>query len=387
MADVVFSVFDERAGPVAIFSTIKDSLLTKKIAVRSIVSTLTSVRNSSSERLEGEAIIPFPDENRIAFIYYTSLDQKTEGGEHRVVSLSCVIENEKISILYSNATSLSQSAVNLKQLLNRSYRFGEPLSSELKEQIKKWAQLDETQEAAIIAEKKIKFGLKSMFELFPVKSGFRSYEDPLAPVFFGVIMKIPVVLAGPNVEFLLEISDLLRCFMPEEELDIRLSVPLDYQSSFIASKIPRADLVLLNNEQDKRKMFYRDPVITAGIGKESKFVNYIQPTSALRVFEGMLKKAREFSDDIVANHYLEGEFQSFFSKLEQLKKFCLTGQQARIKDISRRFDVSEDYIIALAEALRTRNEISAQSINKMFRDETNFEKMEIFGQNNIGFIR
>ncbi|MHA1329816.1 MAG: hypothetical protein ACTSR2_01950, partial [Candidatus Hodarchaeales archaeon] len=123
------------------------------------------------------------------------------------------------------------------------------------------------------------------------------------------------------------------------------------------------------------------------IGKESKFVNYIQPTSALRVFEGMLKKAREFSDDIVANHYLEGEFQSFFSKLEQLKKFCLTGQQARIKDISRRFDVSEDYIIALAEALRTRNEISAQSINKMFRDETNFEKMEIFGQNNIGFIR
>ena len=104
MADVIFSAFDERAGPIAIYSTINDPVLTKKIAVKSIVSTLTSVRTSSSERLEGEAIIPFPNENRIAFIFYTSLDQKTEGGEYRVISLSAVVPNEKKTGLYSNAT-------------------------------------------------------------------------------------------------------------------------------------------------------------------------------------------------------------------------------------------------------------------------------------------
>jgi hypothetical protein len=107
MADVIFSAFDERAGPVAIFSTFKDPVLTKKIAVKSIVSTLTSVRSSASERLEGEAIIPFPNENLIAFIFYTSLDQRTEGGEFRVISLSAVVSNERKTGLYANATVLS----------------------------------------------------------------------------------------------------------------------------------------------------------------------------------------------------------------------------------------------------------------------------------------
>jgi hypothetical protein len=66
MADVVFSAFDERAGPIAVFATIKDPVVSKKIAVKSIVSTLTSIRSNTSENMEGEAIIPFPDENLIS---------------------------------------------------------------------------------------------------------------------------------------------------------------------------------------------------------------------------------------------------------------------------------------------------------------------------------
>ena len=117
MVDVVFSIFDERAGPTAVFSTISDSILTKKVAVKSIVSTLTSVRTSSSEKLEGEAIIPFPDEKKIAFIFYASLNQKTEGGENRVITLCAVTSDEDKTTIYSNVTNLSQSAVEIKNLL------------------------------------------------------------------------------------------------------------------------------------------------------------------------------------------------------------------------------------------------------------------------------
>ncbi|NHJ02397.1 MAG: hypothetical protein EAX86_09705 [Candidatus Heimdallarchaeota archaeon] len=387
MADVIFSAFDERAGPVAIYSTINDPVLTKKIAVKSIVSTLTSVRTSSSERLEGEAIIPFPNENRIAFIFYTSLDQKTEGGEYRVISLSAVVPNEKKTGLYSNATILSQNAVEIKDTLNASYTFGQPVSREIEAKLKAWGELTKTQEMAIIAEKEMKFGLRSLFEIFPPKKSIRSYEDPLVPVFLGAVLKIPVVLVGPNVEFLLEISDIIREFMPGQDLDVRLSIALDYKSQAVAMKIPRADIILLNEEQDKRKNFYRDPVILAGMGKSSRYINYSLDVKAEKVIESILKKARDFNDEMVANHYLEGEFLSLFSKMTNLKDYCLTGRQGKPKDVAKNFDVDEDYILLLAEALRTRKEASAQTINKMFQNETEFAKMDIRSPKNVGFIR
>ncbi|MHA2345806.1 MAG: hypothetical protein ACXACP_03720 [Candidatus Hodarchaeales archaeon] len=387
MADVIFSAFDERAGPVAIFSTFKDPVLTKKIAVKSIVSTLTSVRSSATERLEGEAIIPFPNESLIAFIFYTSLDQKTEGGEFRVISLSAIVSNERKTGLYANAMVLSQAALEIKDALNSDYIFGNPLSSELASKLEGWGKLTETQELAVIAEKEVKFGLHSLFELFPVKKGLRSYSDPLDPLFIGVLSKIPVVLVGPNIEFLLEIADLLREFMPDEELDVRLSFALDYKSQAVASKIPRADIILLDEKQDKRKNFYRDPVVLVGVGRESKYKNYDFPEKAARAFQKILKKAREIPDEMVANHYLEGEILSFITKLTNLKDYCLSGRKGKIRDISKTFNVSEDYVLLLAEALRVRKAVSAQELNRMFLDAPDYKRMDLRSPKNIGFIR
>ena len=387
MADVIFSAFDERAGPVAIFSTFRDPVLTKKIAVKSIVSTLTSVRSSASERLEGEAIIPFPNENLIAFIFYTSLDQRTEGGEYRVISLSAVVSNERKTGLYANATVLSEAALEIKEALNSDYVFGTPLSNELASKLEGWGRLTETQELAVIAEKEVKFGLHSLFELFPVKKGLRSYSDPLDPLFLGVLMKIPVVMVGPNIEFLLEVADLLREFMPDEELDVRLSIALEYKSQAVASKIPRADIILLDEKQDKRKNFYRDPVINVAVGRESRFINYSFPEKASRAFEKMLKKAREIPDEMVANHYLEGEILSFNTKLANLKDYCLSGRNVKIREIAKTFNVSESYILLLAEALRVRKAVSAQELNRMFIDAPKFERMDLRSPKNIGFIR
>ncbi|MHA1206347.1 MAG: hypothetical protein ACTSSO_02125 [Candidatus Hodarchaeales archaeon] len=387
MADVVFSAFDERAGPVAIFSTIRDPILTKKIAGKSIVSTLTSVRSSASERLEGEAIIPFPNENLIAFIFYTSLDQRTEGGEFRVISLSAIVENQKKTGLYANATVLSQAALEIKEMLNSEYTFGQPLPQSVAQKLERWGKLTEKEEAAIIAEKEVKFGIRSLFELFPVKKGLRKYVDPLEPLFFGVASKIPVVLIGPNIEFLLEVADLLREFMPEEELDVRLSISLEYKSQAVASKIPRADIVLLDEKQDKRKNFYRDPVIIVGVGRESRYINYSPPEKVSKIFEGILKKARDIPDEMVANHYLEGEFLSFSTKLANLRDYCLSGRQGKVKDVARSFNVTEEFLLALAEALRTRKDSTAKEINRMFHESTTFKRMDIRSPKNIGFIR
>ncbi len=387
MADVIFAAFDEKTGPVAVFSTFKDSVLTKKIAVKSIVSTLTSVRSSVSERIEGEAILPFPNENLKAFIFYTTLDQKTEGGEYRVISLSAVVTNEKSSSLYANATMLSKAALEIKDALNNDYTFGQPLSPELVSKLEGWGKLTETQELEVIAEKEIRFGLRSLFELFLVKKGLRSYSDPLEPLFIGILAKIPVVFVAPNVEFSLEITDVIRELIPEGELDVRLSISLEQKSQTFTSKIPRADIILLDEKQDKKKNFYNDPVTIVGIGRESSYVNYSVPEKVSKTISKILKKAREIPDETVATHYLKGELLSFSTKLDNLKNYCLSGRKGKVKDFAKAFSVSEEYILTLAEALRTRMDVSAQEINQMFEGSTAFKKMELRSLKNIGFIR
>jgi len=386
--DVFLAAFDERAGPIAIFSTIKDPILTKKIAVKSIVSTLTSTRTTETERLEGEAIIPFPDEKKLAFIFYSSLDQKTEGGENRVISLSGVVENEKKSLLYMNATELSQMAAEIKDSLNKHYTYGKSLPSQLAQQLQDWGNITDTQEMEIIAEKEIVLGIRVLLELFPAKKAFRVYEDPLIPLFLGLFAKIPVVLAGPNVEFLLEIADLLRGYMPDEELDIRLTIAHDDKSRLysISYGIPMGDLVLLTEEQIKKSSFYREPVITVRIGREARYTNYKAPSKAIGYLEGMLKKLRGFEDEAAIHIFLQREFVSFFSNLPKLKEFCSNEKRGKVKDIAKIFDVNANYMVLLAEALRRRRMVSASAINNMFQNDTDFQKMDSLDPESIGIV-
>ena len=372
----------------AIYSTIKDPVLTKKIAVKSIVSTLTSVQTSTSEKLEGEAIIPFPDENKLAFIFYTSLDQKTEGGENRVVSLCAIVETEHKSLLYSNATSLSQEASKLKISLNKSYKYGQELPSDIISQLEAWGVETAVPEAEVIAEKQIAFNIHSLFDLFPVKKSLRKTDDPLVPLFLGIFLKVPVVLVGPNVEFLLEIADLLRGYLPNEELDVRLAISLHAESLHhaISYGIPRADLILLNEDQYRNALFYREPVVIVRIGRDPRYDNYRPPSKAIEFIEELMKKIRGFRDSTVCDLYLQGEFMAFLNKKNILKDFCIAGKQDHLKEVSKKLGVKENYLFALTEALRFQREISHEAINRMFMNRTNFTKMDTLNPLSVGII-
>jgi hypothetical protein len=387
VTDVIFSAFDERTGPVAIYSTIKDPILTKKIAVKSIISTLTSVKSFVSGRVQGEAIIPFPDEDKSAFIFYATLDQKTEGGEHRVISLSAVVENEKGNSLYSKATVLSQVAAQIKDLLNSEFTFGQPITENLTRELNLWGSITEKEENVFIAEREVESGLQSLLDLFSIKKRLRNCEDPLVHLFFGLLGKIPIVLIGPNIEILLEITNLLKDFIPEKELNVSRSIDLNAKSQIMTSKIPRADIVLLDEAEDKKKQFYKDPVITIRIGRDPRFINYNPPKAYLKTLERIFRKTREFEDELAASHYLQGEILAFSTKLQNLKEYCLTGRQINVKEIARNLSVDENYIRSLAEALRTRMEVSADELNNLFLDGEKFEKIEIRSPNNIGYIR
>lgn len=138
MVGMVFSAFDEKVGPVAVFTTIEDPMLTKIVAARSIVSAFRFVDTSPSQQLEGEVIIPFPKEKKLTFIYYTELNQKTGGGEQRLITLSAVFDQDQNNQLYSNATELSRSAAEIRDFLNANYTYGRPLPTNLIQQLEAW---------------------------------------------------------------------------------------------------------------------------------------------------------------------------------------------------------------------------------------------------------
>ena len=133
---VVVAAFDEKRGPVPVFSTVAD-VIANKVAIKSIVSTL-SAREDNKAKIEGEAIIPFPDEELIGFIYYVSLDQKTETGDYRVISLTYLAPTSTANNLYINAANLSNEARGIGQHINSKYIYGQPFSAELQSIVTKW---------------------------------------------------------------------------------------------------------------------------------------------------------------------------------------------------------------------------------------------------------
>ena len=99
------------------------------------------------------------------------MNQRTETGELRVVTMSAIVPKTQNSLLYSNAALLSQSAVAIKALLNQNYEFGKPLPKSLTIELEGWGKLKEAPKSDIIAEKELEFSLSSLFNLFPAKKG------------------------------------------------------------------------------------------------------------------------------------------------------------------------------------------------------------------------
>ena len=273
--------------------------------------------------------------------------------------------------------------------MNKDYKYGQELPRDLIQQFEAWGLTTATTPGAeIIAEKQLVFNIHSLLDLFPSKKSIRKYEDPLVPMLLGILVKIPVLLVGPNIEFLLEIADLIRGYIPNEELDVRLAISLHAQSMHhaISYGIPRADLVLLNEDQYRKALIYREPVIIVRIGKDSRYDNYHPPSKAISFAEDLMKKTRSFSDETVCNLYLKGEFLAFSTKMSILKDFCITGKQHSLKKVSQTLGVKGNYLIALSEALRVRREVSYEAINRMFQNETKFKKMDSLNPLSVGII-
>lgn len=364
---VVVAAFDDKRGPVPVFSTVSD-VIANKVAIKSIVSTL-SARENQTEKLEGEAIIPFPDESLIGFIYYVSLDQKTETGDYRVISLTYLAPTSTANNLYTNAANLSTEARTIGQRINAGYIYGQPFSAELQEVVKSWGNQSEVVEAAapqpaLVVEKHL--SLNDLYTFFPGKKN----DDPLSYVILAFFSEIPVVLSGPDPQHIIDFANLLQELFHLKELRIELNLPGSAKySPHKISKILRADMVLLTEAQFRKSFFSREPIVIITMDQELKTPYHNFEEKDIKRVSEWVKKSRDKAgkDVMIASQVIRSQLDLANDRLKQLVYLCSTNRESTLKEIGGILNSDKDEIEFIGRiALRSRK-VKAEQLNKLLK--------------------
>lgn len=366
---VVVAAFDDKRGPVPVFSTVAD-VIANKVAIKSIVSTL-SAREDNKAKIEGEAIIPFPDEELLGFIYYVSLDQKTETGDYRVISLTYLAPTSTANNLYVNAANLSNEARGIGQQINSKYIYGQPFSAELQGIVRKWG-TGEVQPSTAPAEPKPKeekhLGLNDLYTFFPAKKN----DDTLAYLILAFFQEIPVVLSGPDPQHIIDFANLFQELFHVKELRIELNLPGSQKySQHKISKILRADLVLLTESQFRKSFFSRDPIVIITMDQELKTPYHQFDEKDIRRISEWIKKSRDKAqkDLIMAQQVIRTELNQTNDRLKQLVYLATSNRESNIKEISGIMNSDKDEIEFLARISLRARKAKADQLNKLLKTD------------------
>lgn len=389
---VVFAAFDDRKGPIPIIFNCEKSIA-NKVAIKSIVSTLSA--REGQKKVEGEAIIPFPDEGLLGFIYYVSLDQKIATGDFRVISVTYLAPSASANNLYTNAAHLSQEAREIGELLNQQYVYGEPLNSNLEQKILSWGFPEEveTETAEVVTEEK-PITLLDLYSFFPPITGFRKYEDPLAYAVLAFLMEIPIVLSGPDPKHLFDFANILQRIYQVRELRIELTIPVI--SKFAAQKIqkiPRADIVLLTDEQHKKSFFSRDPLVILTTYQEYKTPYHTFDEKHLKRVAEWLKKSREVThDEELSLRTIKIEIDGIYDRLNQLT-FLADGKRSMnpketmdFINKSTRLSIDKELLDFIIDISLTSHKIPASNLNSLLKPSKPYIDQEYRSKDTIGMV-
>ncbi|MHA1982856.1 MAG: hypothetical protein ACW967_00790 [Candidatus Hodarchaeales archaeon] len=389
---VVFAAFDDRKGPVPVVYNC-DKSIANKVAIKSIVSTLSA--REGQKKVEGEAIIPFPDEQLLGFIYYVSLDQQTSTGDFRVISLTFLAPSASANNLYTNASILSNEAREIGEMINNKFVYGEAVSPDLEQKILTWGTSEEVETEIIETEVEDKpITLLDLYSFFPPVTGFRKYDDPLAYVLLALLMEIPVVISGPDPKYLFEFANMLQTIYHVKDLRKELTIPT--ASKFMEQKIqkiPRADIVLLTDEQHKKAFFSRDPLVILTTYREFKTPYHKFGEKYLKVVAEWLKKSRDIThDEELALRTIKLEIDGIHDRLNQLIFLADGKRSMNTKDVldfitkSTRLPTDKETLDFVTDIALNAHKIPTNNLNLLINPPKPFEEVEFRSKETIGLV-
>ena len=330
----------------------------------------------------------------LGFIYYTSLDQKIQSGDFRVISLTYLAPAASANQLYSHASNLSGEARELGDLINKKFVYGQPIPKDLEQRIFSWGttETEVVQEQVEVVEKPV--SLLDLYSFFAPSAGFRKYEDPLAFALLGLLMEVPVVLSGPDPKHLLEFANLLQKIYQNKELRIELTLPgVSKFTGQKVQKIPRADIVLLKDEQYKRSFFSRDPLVILTTYQEYKTPYHKFDDRYIKIVSEWIRKSREVTtDEELALRIIKLELDQINDMLNNLLFLADGNRTMNQKSVmeyinkSTRVQLDRDLMDFITDIALYSHKTSADALNKLLNPLQLFTEKEVRGKDTIGMV-
>jgi hypothetical protein len=363
LPDKVFAAFDDRKGPVTVFTTLTDLELANKIAVKSIVSTLSA--KEGQQRVEGEAIIPFPEEDLLAFIYYLSLDQKTMTGDNRVISLAYLVPTQISTSLYENAELLSKTAKSIGEAINQHYIYGKPVSQYIQAKINHWGESEAQSQKVMEAKEKVKaksqrkVNLYDLYNLLPPETGFRKYRDPIGYLILSFLYKVSVILSGPDQKLLADFTDIIQKLYPLKKLSI---IQIEEKGDKSPIIVPNADIVILTDELLNKCKFSEVPLLLLNTYQDLKLLNCEFDEVEVKMISEWVKLSRENTDIKVITNSLEYTNE----KLNQLKYLAQNYGDSTFKEVAQSLKLQKEELEFCARILLLTGQVTATELNVLF---------------------
>lgn len=355
--NIVFTVFDDNKGPIPILTTLNSTEKTigNRVAIRSIVSILSTEK--IQKKIEGEAIIPFPDEKLIGFIYYVSLDQKTQNENYRLISLTFLTPSSSANQLYAKAALLSKEARRIGEEINSNYVHGEPLSANLKNIIVSWG-LSKHDTQLVSPVEALKISTIDLYALIPVQTGLRKkYDDPLSYVILALLNNIPVVILGSDIKQNEEIGLIFQELFHLRELKI---------NKVETNTISKADIILLSEDQYDSSKINDDPILILNlILKNHQILNVEFDKKDIKIVDEWLKRSRESKKNDVAKKIIRAELDQINDRLNQIQYLVNSNRESNIKEVSKILNTGNDELEFLVRISLNSQKFQSTQINKL----------------------
>ncbi len=363
---IVFTVFDDTIGPLPVLSSLSSSekSIGNRVAIKSIMSTMSEKINSNA-KIEGEAIIPFPDEGLIGFVYYISLDQKNANNKHRIVSITYLTANSASNKLYANAATLSKEAKEIGEFINTNYIYGEKLSTELKNTILNWGKSNE-ENFQLKIEKSL--SLINLFNIFKPITGIRRYEDPLGYALIAFLHENSVIVTGSDQNNLSDTAELFQKMYHLKELRIEKMFSSNSKKLNLIGlqKIPNMDLILLSDDQYENSSFNNEPLVILRLStKKFKLLNYFIEEKDIKRVNEWLKQMREENTDESILHKIRVELDYVNDKINQLIYLINSDRESSIKEVTKILNTEKNDLGFLVRIILQRKIVTAAQLNKL----------------------
>ncbi|MFW9992099.1 MAG: hypothetical protein ACFFD4_08545 [Candidatus Odinarchaeota archaeon] len=334
--DIIFSVFDNELGPIPIFSTKKgDYNFGLKIAFKSQL-TLSMIDIDKFESTE--AVLPFPDIKKIAYVYLFVIKTPFSPRTESIASLSYVINVDDQLDLYKRIPILRKQVTSIASTIMEeyTYRKKEALSEKMINLITSYGSdltsgID-TMESELTAKK---------IRMRESKEGNLDYllkkiNKGLDTAMHALLVENPVVVVG---------DDPIRVSIVVGSLELLVPFKIVRKIDFTVSYINPKEADIIGTDESLGKVYSKKGLVCVKVdkgkvegGKKSKYLN------------NFLKELKKLNEE-EAKNLIEKEISTILSKAHELTEICNVSQpsEEEIKNFRKQLASDElELILAIA---------------------------------------